>query len=87
VSPSVAEWIVRIAGAYLGLGVVFAIPFGLFGARRVDPAAARAPAGARLLVLPGAIVLWPLALFRWAAGRREPPVEHNAHRDAARERP
>lgn len=58
--------------AYLGAGLLFALPFALRGVDRVDPAAQGAPLGFRLLILPGCAVFWPLLLRRWlaAGGRR-----------------
>jgi len=68
-SPSVL--VVLAALGYLALGVIFAVPFVLVGAGRLDPVAARAPARVRLLFLPGAAALWPILLNRWvrACGR------------------
>ena len=38
-----------------------------FGVTRVQPATMSL--GARLLILPGAIALWPYVLMRWIKGR------------------
>jgi len=48
---------------YLGIGIVTAVTFVTCGVMQV----AHAPmtVGARLLVLPGATVLWPLIVVRW----------------------
>lgn len=71
--------------AYIACGLLFAIPFSLVGAKRIDPHAAHGSWGFRLLVIPGAMALWPLLLKRWASGATEPPEERNAHRcDAPR---
>jgi hypothetical protein len=78
-----AQWIVGLAGAYLALGLVFALAFALRGCQRLDPAAATGTWGFRALIVPGAAALWPLLLRRWIAGPRQPPTERNAHRDAA----
>ena len=75
-----ARLLAGAAGVYLAVGVLFAVPFVAFGAGRIDPAARGAPAGFRLLVLPGAIALWPYLLSRWASGAKAPPEESNAHR-------
>ena len=69
---------------YLLVGLAFAIAFSLFGAKRIDPHALHGTWGFRLLIIPGAIVLWPLLARRWLAGAHEPPEENNAHRHAAR---
>lgn len=73
-----------LLGAYLACGLVFAIPFALFGVKTIDPHAAHGSWGFRLLVIPGTMAFWPLLLRRWAIGVKEPPEECNAHRHAAR---
>ena len=82
-NPEIASWIVRLMGLYAALGLVFAVPFVLVGAGRVDPAARGGTWGFRLLLLPGAAALWPLLAWRWLRGAG-PPEEGNAHRRAAR---
>ena len=81
-TEELAVMIVRIVGSYLAVGVLFGLAFVLFGAARVDPAAREGSWGFRVLILPGTVALWPLLAWRWITGA--PPVEHNAHRDAAR---
>ena len=56
--------ILWIAGLYLGAGALIALPFAAVGAPNLVQ---RAPVsfGARLLLIPGAILLWPLILKRW----------------------
>ena len=73
-----------LLGVYLACGLVFAIPFALFGVTKVDPHAVHGSWGFRLLVIPGTMAFWPLLLRRWARGAKEPPEECNAHRRAAR---
>lgn len=68
-----AGWIVAAGGVYLALGLAFATAFVAAGAPRIDPAARGMPWTARLLLVPGATVLWPLMLFKWVA-RQSPPV-------------
>lgn len=68
---------------YLACGLMFAIAFALVGAKKIDPHAARGSWGFRLLIIPGAMALWPLLLKRWVSGAHEPPEECNAHRRAA----
>lgn len=77
-----ASWIVTALTIYSLVGLLFAAAFVARGAARVDPAAAGAPLGFKLLVLPAAAVLWPLLARRWLAGAG-PPAERNAHRRAA----
>ena len=73
-----------LVGVYLALGLVFAIPFTWVGVRKIDSHATHGSWGFRVLVLPGAIALWPLLLRRWVTGVSEPPEEHTAHRMASR---
>ena len=61
-----AVWFVRIFAAYGALGLVFAAAFVARGIHRVDPVAAGAPLGFRLIVVPGVAALWPLLVVRWA---------------------
>ena len=70
--------------AYLACGFVFAVPFVLTGAKRIDPHAAHGSWGFRVLILPGTLFLWPLLAKRWLSGAVEPREERNAHRTAAR---
>lgn len=51
--------------AYALLGVVFAVPFVLKGAARLDPDAVEGTWGFRVLIFPGTAALWPLLLVRW----------------------
>jgi hypothetical protein len=62
-------WLVHGAKAYLIVGVAFAVWFGARGAGRLDPAATGSTLGFRLLLLPGAALLWPYLVFR-LRGRR-----------------
>ncbi len=85
VSQTVASWLVTVLGVYAGLGIVFAIPFVVKGAGRVDGSAREGTWGFRVLIFPGAVALWPLLAKRWASGLEEPPGERNPHRDRTRE--
>lgn len=75
------EILVTAAGAYLALGFLFAIAFALVGSAKVDPDARGASWGFRLLVIPGAALLWPLMAKRWATGA-QPPEERTPHKRA-----
>jgi len=69
--PAVASWIVSLAAGYLLLGMAFAVPFVLRWAGQMDPVAAHGTWGFRLLILPGAALLWPVLLLkRWRQGRQ-----------------
>jgi hypothetical protein len=80
---TVAGWVVAAAGVYLGVGLGFAVAFVARGIGRLDPRTRDATWGFRLIVLPGAMALWPLLLARWLGGAAGPPVESTAHRRAA----
>ena len=81
-----AGWFVNALLLYLGVGVVFRIPFVWRGVHRIDPAAPGSTWGFRLLILPGVVALWPVLAMRWLAGT-PPAEERNAHRLAARRGP
>jgi hypothetical protein len=54
-----------IIAAYTLLGLVFAVAFVPFGARRLDAGAAGAGPVFAALIVPGSVALWPLLLVRW----------------------
>ena len=68
-SPATAELIVKATAGYLGIGLLFAALFSARLAGRLDPAAARSTWGFRLLILPGAMFLWPLLAGKLLARR------------------
>jgi hypothetical protein len=68
-----AQWVAGMVGVVLGgyglVGLVFALAFVARGAARLDPAAHGMPLPARLLLIPGAALLWPLMLTKWLRRR------------------
>jgi hypothetical protein len=56
-----------LLAAYVALGVVVALAFVVVGVARVQPMPVTV--GARILLLPGAFVLWPLVAVRWLRSR------------------
>jgi len=63
--------ILDVLALYGLLGAVTALAFVTFGIARVLPAGTPVTPGARLLLMPGAALLWPYVLVRWAkAGPR-----------------
>lgn len=72
------------AGAYLVVGLGLAAWIAARGAARLDPAAAGSGWGFRILIVPGATLLWPILAARLLKGAAGPPEERNAHRLAAR---
>jgi hypothetical protein len=81
-----AQLLVDLVGAYAALGTLFAVGFLWRWVGRLDPAAARATWGFRVLVFPGVVMLWPLFLVRLLRGASMPPDEWTAHRAASRRR-
>ncbi|MGF1456840.1 MAG: hypothetical protein ACFB6R_15845 [Alphaproteobacteria bacterium] len=65
---STGELIVTALGAYFGVGLVFALAFVTLGLARVDPNAVGAKTVVRVLLIPGAMALWPLMAVHWARG-------------------
>jgi hypothetical protein len=64
----VAAFLLNALAIYAGVGAVVALAFVAFGVTRVQPMAMSL--GARILILPGAVALWPYLLTRWIkAGR------------------
>lgn len=86
-SESLAAAIVLAATAYVGAGLVLAVPLVVGGLGRLDPAARTATWGFRVIVIPGVVLLWPLLVVRLATGATHPPAERNAHRRRAAARP
>ena len=80
----IAATFLILLGIYLACGLLFAMPFALFGVKKIDPHAAHGSWGFHLLILPGALAFWPLLLRRWRKGISVPPEKSNAHRVAAR---
>lgn len=79
-SVAVASWIWGLIALYLGLGVLFAVPFMLLRLKKSDPDAADATWGFKLIVLPGVVLLWPALARRWMAGIDAPREERSPHR-------
>jgi len=55
---------------YAAAGAVIAAAFLVFGVRRVLPTHAPVTLGARILLFPGAVALWPYVLVRWLESYR-----------------
>ena len=58
-----------VLALYAAIGIAIGFAFVLFGATRVFPHPVSVTAGARILLLPGAALLWPLVLRRWLKSR------------------
>jgi hypothetical protein len=57
--------VLYVLALYVAIGVIIAALFVTFGAPRIFAYPVAITPGARLLFLPGAIVLWPIVLLRW----------------------
>ena len=57
--------IMLLAVVYATAGTVIAAAFLAFGVTRVLPAPAAVTLGARIMLFPGAVALWPYVLIRW----------------------
>lgn len=78
----ILELLVLAVVAYLAIGAAFALLFATRGVQRVDPDAVEGTWGFRVLILPGAALLWPYLALRWANGT-PPPAERTPHKRAA----
>jgi hypothetical protein len=59
-----AQLLVNVLGAYAAAGATFGLLFLWRWVGRLDPAAAHASGGFRVLVFPGVVMLWPLFAVR-----------------------
>jgi hypothetical protein len=65
-------WLQTIVVTWLATGALVAVPFLAFAVGRVVEGAAGSSLMFRLMMLPGAALLWPVVLHRWiTAGRRD----------------
>lgn len=55
---------------YAAVGVAIAAAFLVFGVTRVLPQPAPVTLGARIVLFPGAVALWPYVLIRWLRSSR-----------------
>lgn len=62
---TIAKTLIAVAVAYLTLGLIAAVALHVRGLARLDPSTAGAGLPFRLLITPGLVALWPLALLRW----------------------
>ncbi len=69
---TIAAMMLVVAAGYLVVGVPFGVAFAARGAAAIDLVAKHAGWGFRLLILPGAMALWPLLAIKWASALRTP---------------
>ena len=60
-----AESIAMALGLYVLVGVCLALHFVFVRAPRLDAAVAGSTRGFRLVILPGAVAIWPVLLWKW----------------------
>jgi hypothetical protein len=65
-----AMLLVYAFAGYVAVGVVIALAFVAAGVGRVFGAPVAVTLPARVLILPGATLLWPLVLWKWLRARR-----------------
>jgi hypothetical protein len=65
---AIAEFVLTIGALYGVAGAAVAIAFAARGVTRVLDGSATP--GARVLLLPAAVALWPLVLWRWRGAAR-----------------
>ena len=88
---AIAQTIINLVSLYLIAGLIFAVPFLLFGVQRLDEDAKWDLGfwnifdgiGLRLLLSPGICALWPLFALRLLRSKSK-PLERNAHRNLAK---
>lgn len=64
--PATAMLLVEVVALYVLAGLVTAVAFVIFGVTRVLADPMPVSVGARILLLPGAVLLWPYVLWRWS---------------------
>ncbi len=57
---------------YFAVGIVVGLLFVIFGVTQALSHPTPVTAGARIVLLPGSILLWPLVLSRWLKSRSRP---------------
>jgi hypothetical protein len=65
--PLLQMLLISLLTAYVGIGMAVALAFVTVGVVQVQPMSVTV--GARILLLPGAFVLWPLVVARWIKSR------------------
>jgi hypothetical protein len=70
----VAIFLLSALAVYGAFGTLFALAFVFIGVGKVDATARGATPGFRLIIIPGAILLWPILLRKWlTAVKKETP--------------
>ena len=61
--------LLAVLAGYAAVGAAIGVAFAIFGIGQLLPHVSATP-GARLILLPGMVALWPLVLGRWLKSRR-----------------
>jgi hypothetical protein len=69
-NPLPAEIILLTAGIYLALGLLFAVGFSWRGWRAIEKPEVEGTLVFKIMLIPGASLLWPLLLRRWLRANR-----------------
>lgn len=72
-SLALAETLVSALAIYMLIGALVGVLMAAWGAGRIDPSAKTMPIQARILILPGLVLLWPLMLIKLFT-QKEPPL-------------
>ena len=64
-NPLLAGMFALLFQVYLGIGLLFAIAFVIWGIHRVDEDAEGTSWVFRLLMVPGSMAFWPFLLRKW----------------------
>jgi hypothetical protein len=62
--------LLQAVALYAATGVVIAATFLAFGVTRVLPTCSSVTLGARIMLFPGTVALWPYVLIRWLKSSR-----------------
>lgn len=65
----IAVFLFSALALYVAAGIVIGLLFVIFGVTRALAQPTAVTIGARILLLPGSILLWPLVLGRWLQSR------------------
>jgi hypothetical protein len=68
---TISTVVVTLVSIYLLAGLLFALPFLLRGAARLDPSAQHGSGGFRAVILPGTVALWPVLAWKWRIAARQ----------------
>jgi len=62
--------ILVIIAIHLACGFVFAIPFVIRGADKIDEGVHGTTWGFRVIILPASVIFWPLLLKKWMSANK-----------------